>query len=158
MFGYTQVFDIWADPEFLNKVFDGKTAQAGMCSALYEKISTASLDRYFLEHAYRFEEDFASQFAFLDTLVEKSLQHCRFSEHLLKVWRNPEFAKSWLTPGTMRIGKISLWSRLKYGYFLKTPILRRWVIADLLQWTPDYMPSQYKRFLIPGEEPINDLQ
>ena len=130
-----------------------------MCSALYERISTASLDRYFLERAYPLEEDFASEFGFLDALVEKSLQHCRFSEHLLKVWHNPELTRSWLTPEATQVGPVSLWMRLKYSYVLKVPIFRRWALADLeRQWTADYMPNQYKKFLLPGEEPIRGPQ
>lgn len=151
MYGYKQFLSFWMDPSLLVRLFDGKTARAGMCSTFTEALAGLTLDRAFLSSALPWEPDLTGKFDQLNDIIRQVSEHCRLSQHFIALWSEPERAKTWIMPASVSLNSAS-WESILFGYLPHIPIFRRWAWARLHRIAiPSYLAGPYKKFQLPEE-------
>ncbi|MCM2279147.1 MAG: permease prefix domain 1-containing protein [Oligoflexia bacterium] len=151
LWGHKHFLNLWADPDLMKRLFDGRTATVGMCSAFSENLSGLIMHRAFLSTSLPWESDLSARFELLDSLIRQSRGHCRMSEHFLSLWREPERSRSWLKPANFLMSGLT-WQEFLFVYLPRVPVFRRWAWAELMAPAiPNYLTGPYRSNLLPGE-------
>lgn len=149
IYSFGEIFSPWVDAGLMERVFDGKTATAGMCIAISEQLPAAALNRALFKKKLPFEMDLDPKFELMDQIVQNALAHCRASGFGLglQAWRDPSggMAIQWLSGG-------SVWNEFKNVYLARLPLFSRWVFSWFVESIPDYMSGPYRTNRLPSEK------